>query len=88
MGTRIEPSALFRTPLLSSDSSSAPAPAAPRPAPAQRLAFVFHEGTESLFARLIDQNTGAVVKEMPPQADLDIRARRREAIDRLVDRRV
>lgn len=52
-----------------------------------RLSFEFHEGSGQMLVRVIDQESGEVIKEIPPRAVLDTVARIREFVGLLLDKR-
>ena len=50
-----------------------------------RLAFDLYEGTNEFYAKLIDRRTNEVVKSMPPKEILEMHAKFREVIGRILD---
>ncbi len=53
-----------------------------------RLSFQLHEGSERMMVRVINEETGDVIKEIPPKEILDTVARIMEFVGLLLDRRV
>lgn len=53
-----------------------------------RLSFQIHEGTGRMMVRVIHEDTGEVVKEIPPHEILDTVARIMKFVGLLLDRRV
>jgi flagellar protein FlaG len=51
----------------------------------KRLKFGLHETSSSLFAQVVDRQTGDVVKQFPPQFLLDMRDRIAEQVGGLID---
>lgn len=89
---RIEPSVLHRPPQVG-QAAKADEPAAPAPTPHgqagnQMVTFAFNKDLQQLVLRVIDTETGDVVKEMPPEEQLRAAALRREAVARFIDRRL
>lgn len=52
-----------------------------------RLSFTLHEGSDRMMVRVIDVETGEVVREIPPAEILDTVARIMEFVGLLLDRR-
>lgn len=53
-----------------------------------RLSFQLHEGSGRMMVRVINEETGDVIKEIPPKEILDTVARIMEFVGLLLDRRV
>lgn len=53
-----------------------------------RLSFEFHEGSGQMMVKVIDQESGEVVKEVPPLEVLETAARIREFVGLLLDKRL
>jgi len=52
------------------------------------LSFQIHEDTEELMVQVIDVNTEEVIKELPPEEMLDLKARIHEMVGILIDEKV
>ena len=52
------------------------------------LSFQIHEDTEELMVQVIDVNTDEVIKELPPEEMLDLKARIHEMVGILIDEKV
>jgi len=52
------------------------------------LSFQIHEDTEELMVQVIDINTDEVIKELPPEEMLDLKARIHEMVGILIDEKV
>lgn len=52
-----------------------------------RLSFALHEGSDRMMVRVMDVETGEVVREIPPQELLDTVARIMQFVGLLLDRR-
>jgi flagellar protein FlaG len=52
------------------------------------LSFQIHEDTEELMIQVIDVNTDEVIKELPPEEMLDLKARIHEMVGILIDEKV
>jgi flagellar protein FlaG len=52
------------------------------------LSFQIHEDTEELMVQIIDVNTEGVIKELPPEEMLDLKARIHEMVGILIDEKV
>jgi flagellar protein FlaG len=52
------------------------------------LSFQIHEDTEELMVQIIDVNTEEVIKELPPEEMLDLKARIHEMVGILIDEKV
>ena len=52
------------------------------------LSFQIHEDTEELMVQVIDVNTNEVIKELPPEEMLDLKARIHEMVGILIDEKV
>ena len=52
------------------------------------LSFQIHEDTEELMVQVIDVNTDEVIKELPPEEMLDLKARINEMVGILIDEKV
>lgn len=50
-----------------------------------RFHFIIHEETKRIIVQIIDQETGEVLNEIPPEKILDLVARIRELVGLLVD---
>ncbi|MCL6558519.1 MAG: flagellar protein FlaG [Firmicutes bacterium] len=50
-----------------------------------RFHFMIHEGTKRIMVQIIDQETGEVLNEIPPEKILDLVARIQELVGLLVD---
>ena len=54
----------------------------------ESLTFQIHEDTEELMVQVIDVNTDEVIKELPPEEMLDLKARIHEMVGILIDEKV
>ena len=54
----------------------------------ESLSFQIHEDTEELMVQVIDVNTDEVIKELPPEEMLDLKARIHEMVGILIDEKV
>ena len=54
----------------------------------ESLSFQIHEDTEELMVQVIDVNTEEVIKELPPEEMLDLKARIHEMVGILIDEKV
>jgi len=52
------------------------------------LSFQIHEDTEELMVQVVDKNTDEVIKELPPEEMLDLKARIQEMVGILIDEKV
>ena len=52
------------------------------------LSFQIHEDTAELMVQIIDVNTDEVIKELPPEEMLDLKARIHEMVGILIDEKV
>jgi len=52
----------------------------------QRISFKIHDETKRLMVRVIDDNTGEVIKEIPPEDMLDIEANISKMIGIILDK--
>lgn len=50
-----------------------------------RLDFEIYDATDDLFVRVIDRRTNQVIRQMPPQELLDVRARIADAVGLILD---
>ncbi len=54
----------------------------------EKISFVLHDGAGRLMVRVLNSNTGEVIREIPPKEVLDAEARIREAIGVFLNRKV
>lgn len=52
------------------------------------LEFTVHDGTQEIMVRVIDRETGEVLREIPPEKILDAVATRMELIGLIVDEKI
>ncbi|PUU88176.1 flagellar protein FlaG [Halanaerobium sp.] len=52
------------------------------------LSFQIHEDTEELMVQVVDLKTDEVIKELPPEEMLDLKARIHEMVGILIDEKV
>jgi flagellar protein FlaG len=52
------------------------------------LSFQIHEDTEELMVQVVDVNTDEVIKELPPEEMLDLKARIHEMVGILINEKV
>lgn len=50
-----------------------------------RLDFEIYDATDDMFVRVIDRRTNQVIRQMPPQELLDVRARIADAVGLILD---
>ncbi len=53
-----------------------------------RFHFLIHEGTKRIMVQIIDQETGKILNEIPPEKILDLVARIQELVGLLVDEKL
>ncbi len=53
-----------------------------------QLSFTFHKETKELIVKVIDPDTGKVIREIPPEELLELALRIQEMVGLLIDRRV
>ncbi|WP_066637332.1 flagellar protein FlaG [Desulfolucanica intricata] len=54
----------------------------------QNLNFQIHEETQGLVVQIVNQESGEVIKQIPPEEVLDLEARLREMVGIIIDKKV